>query len=121
MNTHNKFGRKMVFEGCNGSQFYIAPCRCSIDPIKIEGSDLVYQTTGRFTGWNIECTCCGKLVSNSTEIDIIHSKRESEFRLNACHDCANITVYPTLESMLCVSGDPTPIEVGEFIISKCDK
>jgi len=73
--------------------------QCRIPAIKFKGNaSLSYETVGRFTSWNIECDCCGQDVLNSTEIDIRNSLIEcDESRINACHECSNMYIYPSLE------------------------
>lgn len=90
---------------------------CELPEKSIKNSDVKYKTVGRFTSWDINCACCGNDVSNSTEIDIYTEKYNDEFRINACHDCSNTHVYPTLESMIAINGDVTPKVIGDFILS----
>jgi len=94
---------------------------CELPERSIKGSDIKYKTVGRFTSWDIDCICCGKQVKNTTEIDIYTIKYNDEFRINACHDCSNIHVYPTLECIVITGDDVTPEDIGEFILSSYAK
>lgn len=98
---------------------YIQKMRCNSElPEKsITNSEVKYKTVGRFTSWVINCDCCDKKVTNSTEIDIYTKRWNNEFRINACHECSNTHVYPTLECLLITDGDVTPRDIGEFILS----